>query len=72
MQGLEEENVISQHDNDPKYTAHYILDWLLAQKFQVIWHLLQSPNHNLIVHLRNEVDGHKKRSERKLTSKNDL
>ena len=33
MQGLEEDEVIFQHDNDPKHTAHYVVNWLRAQNF---------------------------------------
>jgi hypothetical protein len=51
MQGLEEDEVIFQHDNDPKHTAHYVVNWLRAQKFQLIGHLPQSLDLNSIEHL---------------------
>lgn len=72
MQGLEEDEVIFQHDNDPKHTAHYIVDWLRVQKFQPIGHLSQSPDLNPIEHLWNEVDCCLRRSKKKPTNKSDL
>lgn len=72
MQGLEEESVIFQHDNDPKHTANYVVDWLLAQKFKLIWHPPQSPDLNPIEHLWNEVDRRMRMSEKKPTNKKDL
>jgi hypothetical protein len=47
---LEEENVIFQYNNDPKHSSKYVKDWLLAQEFQIIWHLPQSPDLNPIEH----------------------
>ena len=38
MHDLGEENVIFQHNNHPKHTSKYVIEWLLAQKFQLIWH----------------------------------
>ena len=72
MNDLEEEDVIFQHDNDPKHSSLYVKDWLLAQKFQVIWHPPQSPDLNPIEHLWNEVDRRMRMSERKPTNKKDL
>lgn len=72
MQGLEEDEVIFQHDNDPKHTAHYVVEWLRAQKFELIGHPPQSPDLNPIEHLWNEVDRRLRRSKRKPTSKSDL
>jgi hypothetical protein len=34
------ENVTFQHDNDPKHTSKYVTNWLLAQKFQLMLHLV--------------------------------
>jgi hypothetical protein len=65
IQSLEEESAIFQHDNDSKHSAHYVVDWLLAQKFQVIWHPLQLSDLNPIEHLWNEVDCGMRRSEKK-------
>jgi len=48
---LGEENVIFQHDNDPKHISKYVTDLLIAHKFQFIWHPAQSPNLNPIKHL---------------------
>lgn len=45
IQGLEE-IVIFQDDTNLEHSSHYVKDWLLVQKFQVIWHSLQSPNLN--------------------------
>ena len=38
MHDLGEEKVIFQHNNHPKHTSKYVTKWLLAQKFQLIWH----------------------------------
>lgn len=72
MHDLGEENVIFQHDNDPKHTSKYVTDWLLAQKFQLIWHPAQSPDLNPIEHLWNEVDRRMRMSKKKPTNKKDL
>jgi hypothetical protein len=72
MHDLEEENVIFQHDNDSKHSSKYVKDWLLAQEFQIIWHLLELPDLNPIEHLWNEVDHRMRMSEKKLTNKKDL
>ena len=56
MHDLGEENVIFQHNNDPKHISKYVTKWLLAQKFQLIWHLAQSLDLNPIEHFWNEVD----------------
>jgi hypothetical protein len=72
MHDLGEEDVIKQHDNDPKNTSKYITYWLLAQKFQLIWHQAQLPNLNPIEHLWNEVDRCMRMFEKKLTNKKDL
>ena len=72
MHDLGEENVIFQHNNDPKHTFKYVTDWLLAQKFQLIWHPAQSPDLNPIKYLQNEVDRRMKMSEKKPTNKKDL
>jgi hypothetical protein len=50
MHDFEEENIIFQYDNDPKHSSKYVKDWLLAQEFQIIWHLPQSPDLNPIEH----------------------
>jgi hypothetical protein len=69
MYDLEEDNVIFQHDNHPKYSSKYIKEWKLAHEFQIIWHLPQSPYLNLIEHLQNEVDRHMRMSKKKLINK---
>jgi hypothetical protein len=51
MHDLKEENVIFQHVNDSKHLSKYVKEWLLAQEFQIIWHMLQSPHFNPIEHL---------------------
>jgi hypothetical protein len=38
MHNLEEENIIFQHENDPKHSSKYVKQLLLAQEFQIIWH----------------------------------
>jgi hypothetical protein len=66
MHDLEEKDVIFQPDNGPKYLSNYFKDWLLIQEFQIIWHLPQLHDLNLIEHLWNEV------FEKKSTNKKDL
>ena len=72
MHDLGEENVISQHNNHSKHTSKYVIEWLLAQKFQLIWHLAQSLDLNLIEYLWNEVDCCIRMSEKKPINKKDL
>ena len=72
MQGLDEEDVIFQHDNDSKHTSHCVKGWLLGQKFQLIWHPPQSPDLNPIEHLWNKVDCRLRSSKRKPISTTDL
>ena len=38
MQSLEKNQVIFQHDNDPKHIANYVVDLFIAEKFHLIWH----------------------------------
>ena len=72
MHDLGEENVIFHHDNDSKHTSKYDTEWLLAQKFQFVWHPTQLPNLNPIEHLWNEVDCCMRMSKKKSTNKKDL
>ena len=72
MHDLEKENIIFQHNNDPKHTSKYVKEWLLAQKFQLIWPPAQSPNLNPIEHLWNEVNRCMRMLEKKPTNKKDL
>ena len=51
MHGLREAIVIFQHDKDPKHTSKYVTNWLLAWKFQLVWHPAQSLNLHPIEHL---------------------
>ena len=72
MHDLEEENVIFQHDNNPKHTSKYVKEWLLAQKFQLIWPLAQLSDLNPMEHFWNEVNLCMRMSEKKPTNKKDL
>lgn len=45
------EEVVFQHDNDPKHTAKIVKSWLGEQKFSILEHPAQSPDVNPIENL---------------------
>ena len=71
-QGLDEAEVIFQHDNDPKHTSVLIQRWLGWHDFSVMEWPSQSLDLNPIEHLWNEVDKRLRLSGSSPTSRHDL
>ena len=55
-------NIVFQHDNDPKHTAHVVKNWLNKQRFE---RLNWPPDMNPIEHLWDEVERRMKKHQPK-------
>ena len=64
------ENFIFQHDNDPKHTAHLVVEYLKVSGFKMLEWVAQSPDLNPIEHLWAHVE--KKLKDRRISKKADL
>ena len=54
--GLEPEDIIFMHDNDPKHTSHYTKSWLHENYIHLLDWPPSSPDMNIIEHCWDAVD----------------
>jgi len=69
---LEKSDIIFQHDNDPKHTAHSTKTWLSENEFNVLQWPSHSPDLNPIEHIWSKVDRQLRKYPSRPSSKGEL
>ena len=72
MHDLGINDVIFQHDNDPKHAAHETKRWLSEHRIKVLDWPAYSPDLNPIEHLWNEMDHRLRKLPGNISNKDDL
>jgi len=66
------EDVVFQHDNDPKHTARITKNWIEENNITVLEWPAQSPDLNPIEHIWNEMDRRLRNLDEHIKNKSDL